>query len=292
MVTYLHHRSITIAIFLMAVASVAAAQSNRVSKLGGTLVVAVPVQQGLVVCSDKRLYNETTDTFRDNYVKIHKVNDKALFVATHTTGFLNDKTGKMAFDIFDVTQNYVSRHEFNPSTEYWNGLRNEIRIKLLSYLSRLSFGELPETDIANNRLLFNLVFFAVDGQTDRSYSMSVFYEKAKTPIVDVAGVISEIVRTPKLLGKGKDVIDLFARDTSLASDPSILKFDQTHFNVGRTSTGDAVSFANRLFTLTNAELPQAEVSAIHDCALLSNAGNFSWIDDSGRAISQSGVANK
>ena len=129
----LQPRSFTIVLIIVAAVSIAAAQNKSVSKVGGTLVVAVPVSQGLVVCSDKRLYNEATGTFRDDFTKIHKVNDKALFVATHTTGFLNQASGKMAFDIFDLTQNYVSQHSFTPNSEFWNGFRNEIRSKLLAF---------------------------------------------------------------------------------------------------------------------------------------------------------------
>lgn len=285
-------RLLTVCLLLLSIVAYAAVQGSGVAKIGGTLVVAVPVAQGLVVCSDKRLYNETTNTIRDDFTKIQKVNDKSLFVATHTTGFLNDKTGKMAFDIFDLTQDYVSRHGFAPSTEYWNAIRSEIRSKLLSYLSKLSYRELPETDVENNRLLFNLVFFSVEGQISRSYSISVFYEKAKTPIVDVAGVVGEMVRTPKLIGKGKDVMGLFAREPALGRDPSILRFDESIFNILQTSVFDAVKFASRLFSLTNANLPQAEVSAAHDCALLSYADRFSWIDDSGQPVSQAGIGNK
>jgi hypothetical protein len=161
----------------------------------------------------------------------------------------------------------------------------------LAYLSRLEFSSLPETDLANNRLLFNVVFFDLEGSVPKSYSISVFYEKAKTPIVDVSGVTSEVVRTPKLLGKGKDVMGLFARQPELARDPSILKFDQSYFSIDRTTPRDAVIFANKLFSLTNENLPQARVSAVHDCALLSYTNVFGWIDDSGDPISKASIVN-
>jgi len=256
-----------------------AAQGNT-SKIGGTLVVAVPVDIGLVVCSDKMLYNETTKASREDFVKIHKVNDRTLFVATHTTGFLNRATGKMEFDIFDLTQAFVTKHAFRPDREYWNSLRNEIRNNLSAYLSKQRYADLPATDVSNDRLLFNLVFFGIDAGVAKSYSISVFYEKARTPVIDVADVVTESVRTPKLLGKGKDVMALFARDPLLASDPSILKFDQSYFNARHTSAKDAVTFASRLFTLANDRLSQARVSAVHDCALLDYRGTFTWIDDS------------
>lgn len=280
----LDHKSIP-ATCLLTVFLTLGAVGQTLQKSGGTLVVAVPVSEGVVVCSDKRLYNETTGKFRDDYVKIHRVGDKALFVATHTTGFLNKTSGKMEFDIFDVTQHFVSQNGFATTREYWNSLRNEIRKKLSVYLSKQRYSKLPETDAANNRLLFNLVFFAADRSTVNDYSLSVFYEKAQTPIIDVGTVVTETVRTPKLLGKGKEVMLLLASDPSLSRNPSIQKFDQSVFSIQKTSVRDAVEFASRLINLTSTNLPEAEVSASYDCALLSFTDRFSWLDESGRSTS-------
>jgi hypothetical protein len=250
--------------------------------VGGTLVVAVPVKEGLVVCSDKRLYNDTTNTFTDTYVKIHTVNANALFVATHTTGFLDAMTGKMAYDIFDVTARFVSKNDFKPSPAYWDSLKKEIRDQLLAYLKARKYSEWPETDTANNNLLFNLVFYAVDGKAARSYSMSVFYEKAPTPVIYIPNVVSEMVKTPKLLGKGKDVIGYLARNPSLSSDPLFQRFDQYNFSPAKTSVGDAVDFARKLFEIINAGLPQAQVSKTFDCAMLGYQTGFQWLDSTGR----------
>jgi len=254
----------------------------QVQNVGGTLVVAVPVQTGLVVCSDKRLYNEAANSFRDDYVKIHKVNDRSLFVATHTTGFLDPMTGKMEFDIFDLTSRYVSQHSFSANQQFWNGLKTDIRDQLLAYLSKQKYENWPATDVANNKLLFNLVFYTVERSRARSYSMSVFYEKARTPIIFSPGVVAEDVKTPKLLGKGKDVMAYLSNSPSLSRDPSILRFDESNFRPAATTVADAVDFSKKLFQMTNASLPQAEVSATYDCALLGYQNGFQWLTESGQ----------
>lgn len=264
-------------LFLSLVATTFTADNQRV---GGTLVVAVPVQEGLVACSDKRLYNETTGAFTDSYVKIHKVSNNALFVATHTTGFLDATTGKMAFDIFDLTARYISQHNFVPRQPFWDGLKKEIRDQLLAYLSKRKYADWPATDAANNKLLLNLVFYAVDGKTARSYSMSVFYEKAPTPVIYIPTIATEEVKTPKLLGKGKDVIGYLARNPTLNRDPSMLRFDEYNFAATKTTVTDAVDFAEKLFVIANTGLPQAQVSKTYDCALLSYQTGFRWIGDS------------
>jgi hypothetical protein len=103
-------------------------------------------------------------------------------------------------------------------------------------------------------------------------------------VIDVGNVVAETINTPKLLGKGKEVMTLLSGTPSLANDISILKFDQSYFKIGRTTPGDAASFAGRLFTLTNDKLPQTEVSSVHDCAMLSYVDGFNWIDDSGTVV--------
>ena len=261
---------------------VAAISGQTSENLRGTLVVAVPVPHGLVVCSDKRLYNEAANSFRDDYVKIHKVSDRTLFVATHTTGFLDPRTGKMEFDIFNLTSRYVAQHRFAPDRQFWDGLKDQIHDQLLTYLSKQKYEDWPATDVANNKLLFNLVFYSVESSSAHSYSMSVFYEKAPTPIIFTQGVTSEVVKTPELLGKGKDVMAYLSNNLSLSGDPSILRFDQSNFKIAQTTVPDAVNFARKLFVVTNAALPQAEVSAAHDCALLSFQSGFQWITETGQ----------
>src|SRR6185503_3108415 len=268
----------TSSLILLITLLLTAAAPAQTERVGGTLVVAVPVQDGLVVCSDKRLFNETTGTFTDDYVKIHKVSSNALFVATHTTGFLDATTGKMAFDIFDITDSFVSKNSFKPGTPYWDALKKEIRDQLLAYLSKRKYADWPTTDTANNKLLFNLVFYAVEKQTARSYSMSVFYEKAPTPVIYIPNVTTEVVKTPKLLGKGKDVIGLLARNPVFSRDPSILRFDQFSFAPSKTTAADAVDFARKLFLLTNTDLPKAQVSKAYDCAELGYQSGFQWLN--------------
>lgn len=267
-------------IVVFTVAPRPAAAGTKNPSLSGTLVVAVPVKEGLVACSDKRIFNHKTNTFNDNFVKIRKVNNNAFFVATNTVGLLDRATGEIAFDVFEITEKYVSQNNFVAEKRFWDGLSSEIRQQLLAYLAKRKFEEWPETDRENERLLFNLVFYSIVGKTVRSYSIKVFYEKAQTPIIYIPQVASEQVRSPKLSGKGKDVMKYLARDPNLSQDASILQFDQGNFDIDKITIRDAVLFAEKLFVLTNTNLPQARVSKTYDCALLGYENGFQWIDNS------------
>src|SRR5687767_9393932 len=212
-------------IFLLVLAGQAAAQNSH--PLRGTLVVAVPVREGIVVCADKRFFNADSGTFTDNNVKIRKISNTALFVATNTVGFYDKRSRKMAFDAFDITERYVSSHGFNDRPAFWDGLKKEIRDQLRVYFAARKFAEWPESDKANSNLLFNLVFYSVGDDRAVSHSLRVFYEKARTPVIYIPDAVREVVRTPKLSGKGNELINYISRNPTVAQDPLILRFDQT-----------------------------------------------------------------
>jgi hypothetical protein len=112
------------------------ASINRSSvgeSLRGTIVVAVPVMDGLIVCADKRLYNDQAGTYSDDNVKIRKISDRALFVATNTIGFYDSKSRTMAFNAFDVTEKFVATHNLSEGKLFWEGLKKEINARLREY---------------------------------------------------------------------------------------------------------------------------------------------------------------
>ena len=271
--------SLLFGLWLTAVHS--AAQVPWQQAVTGTLVVAVPVKEGLVTCSDKRLFNHSTGTYTDDAVKIRKAGDNALFVATNTIGFRDNRTGKMGFDAFEVTEKYLSKHPFANTRAFWDGLREEIRKKLLDYFAGQPAADLPPTDFESGRLLFNLVFYSVVQKRIKSHTIRVFYERAAAPIVSVPSVVSEEVRTPKLSGKGREVMRYISRDSTFASDPSILRFDERAFNPETTTLRDAVDFSAKLFRLSSSAIPAARVSLLFDCALLSHQNHFQWIEIKG-----------
>ena len=252
-------------------------RSKEIERLRGTLVVAVPVNDGLVACADKRLYNADAGTATDDFVKIRKAGDNALFAATNTVGFYDRKSRKMAFDAFEITQNYTSSHPFASNKQFWDGLKQAIREKLITYLSGQTYANWPETDKANKGLLFNLVFYSVNDGRAYSHTLKVFYEKKKTPVVFMPDPVAEEVRFPKLSGKGREVMAYFVQNPAAAQDPAIVKFDESRFDLKTTNTDNAVEFARKLFQITSTALPNAQVSSTFDCARLDFETGFKMV---------------
>jgi hypothetical protein len=269
---------VTLGLFVLS----GSAQDASLEAVSGTLVVAVPASEGLVVCADKRLFNHATGAYTDDAVKIRKAGDRALFAATNTIGFRDARTGAMGFNAFSVTENFLSKHPFIDEPSFWNGLRDEIRRKLLLYLSTRAVADLPPTDFESGRLLFNLVFYSIKGNRARSHTLRVFYERATVPIVDIPPAVGEDVRTPKLSGKGRAVIGLISKTPSLRTDPSILRFDEDHFKIQNTSANDAIAFADKLFALANTSLPEAHVSRTSDCGMVRYEGGYVMLKPAGQ----------
>ena len=248
--------------------------SAQAEQLRGTLVVAVPVDVGLVACADKRLYNGSAGTYTDDFVKIRKAGPNAVFAATHTVGFFDPKSKLMAFDAFKVTQDYVDKNPYRNDKEFWDGLKLAILQRMFIYLSGQPYARWPETDTANRGLLFNLIFYAMNNGRPYSQTVKVLYEKKSTPVVTVMPPVAELVTSPKLAGKGRDVMKYLDRTPAIANDPSILRFDERTFSVTTTRTPDAIEFARKLFELTSKAVPAAQVSPTFDCALLSRESGF------------------
>ncbi len=240
----------------------------------GTLVVAVPVDTGLVVCADKRLNNAVAGTFSDDNVKVRRAGPDAVFAATHTVGFYDRKSQKLAFDAFKTTQDYVDKVPFRNDKEFWDGLKLAILQQMFIYLSGKPYASWPETDTANRGLLFNLIFYAMNNGKPYSQTVKVLYEKKKTPVVTVMPPFAELITAPKLSGKGRDVLKYLDGSPSTVKDLAISKFDERTFAVSTTHARDAIDFSRKLFVLTSTAVPQAQVSPTFDCALLDRTTGF------------------
>ncbi|MGH9829289.1 MAG: hypothetical protein ACREDR_39220, partial [Blastocatellia bacterium] len=59
----------------------AIAQHGTPKPSHGTLIVAIPTKDGLLVCADRRIHNDG-DGDRDNVNKIHPVNSNAFYAAS------------------------------------------------------------------------------------------------------------------------------------------------------------------------------------------------------------------
>jgi hypothetical protein len=256
------------------------ASINRSSvgeSLRGTIVVAVPVMDGLIVCADKRLYNDQAGTYSDDNVKIRKISDRALFVATNTIGFYDSKSRTMAFNAFDVTEKFVATHNLSEGKLFWEGLKKEINARLREYFAKRSYAEWPPSDKASNNLLFNLIFYTTDGDRAYSHTLRVFYEKARTPVITIPDPIREEIRTTKLAGKGREVMQFISMTPMIANDPMIVRFGQGSLDRKSTTATDATAFARKLIRVTSTGVPRANVSPVADCAMLGQTG-FRWIN--------------
>jgi hypothetical protein len=243
----------------------------------GTLVVAVPVREGLVVCADKRLYNVDSGSISDDAVKIRQAGDRSLFVATNTVAFYDRQSRSIAFDASQITADHLNKNAFSDDRRFWTGLKAAISTKLRSYFSARPFSQWPESDRANNHLLFNLVFYSYNGDRIFSHSIRVYYEKKRMPVILVQDPVREEVRGVKLNGKGAELMRFLAKQPPGSISPIIGKFGSSRYDPNGSTIAEAVEFAEQLFVIANRSLPTAQVSATYDCAILAKNPGFGWI---------------
>jgi hypothetical protein len=105
----------------------------------------------------------------------------------------------------------------------------------------------------------------------------VFYEKARTPVITIPDPIREEIRTTKLAGKGREVMQFISMTPMIANDPMIVRFGQGSLDRKSTTATDATAFARKLIRLTSTGVPKANVSPVADCAMLGQTG-FRWIN--------------
>jgi len=71
-----------------------------------TLIVPVIFKDGLVVCADKRISRDATNTYTDDGEKLYKINSSALFSFSGSAQV--EAGGKIAYAAETITQKFFS----------------------------------------------------------------------------------------------------------------------------------------------------------------------------------------
>jgi hypothetical protein len=247
--------------------------------LEGTLVVAIPTKEGLVVCADKRLHNNFTGEISDTFVKIYKLRKNALFTAVDGIGLIDKQTLKKEFDAFDTVNRFSTEVPFEDNEKYWSGLTAALKEEINQYLLKRSFSDWPESGSKDSGYaMFSVIFYYLDTENlIKSRVLKFRYIKQQPPILDPVVEPASIVKTPKLSGKARLVIDMLSNDPALYEDSQIKELDEKVFDYKAFSIIRATELANRLITISSTRLPEAYISPSCDCAILRYRGGFKWL---------------
>lgn len=273
---------------LTTVLNVQAQKIPSVSTGTGTLIVAVPTRDGLIVCADKRVHfkqgngigNTVTEYNDDSIVKVRQLgkhvmfaiagltrfkegSPKISFVPTTNTSILGSTTSltsltssTLRLQIIDsetnlhrVIQDYYKYHDLDKIENSWNGLGWELKSKIAPI----------EKKASNEDLFFQIPVFYLDSAGHLKgrlfqrvlYSQTMTYEVYSEPYSDSTFTIAKplLFGSPELFEElRKDQNDDF---NHLRDEPVLLPFLSEPWSVRDVSKQMAIKFAKTLIEATH-----------------------------------------
>ncbi len=253
----------------------------------GTLVLTVPTKEGLVVCADKRRYNEIQGA-TDDEVKVFRLGKGAGFAVSGARAILSRTDFSKLFDATDVVVKYFADKDISNGIEkYWDELQVTIKQEYLKY--RAAGGPDWEAPVLlPDYRLYVLIFFYLD-EANRIQVMKVEFRYKKEPptLLDVVRYRTTEVslKSAQAEGQGEVVGEIIrgqdARFSDLRSNHLIKRFKAGE-NPATISVNDALKFAKKLVQATNernhliSNIPTL-VSQNSDCAIMSYKEGFKWL---------------
>lgn len=264
----------------------------------GTLIVVIPTREGLVICGDKRSHNEENGTISDTTIKVRRLDDSTVYLATgivyrsHLGSFLGN------FDLFAIVESWYQSHattnlfstetrvqepplsglRFTINPNPWEDLKRQLENKLSS--SR-GYQFLNQTNS-----FFEILFLRINDTG----------EPVARGVVHPNGLFSSVLygepdnidlkkAEPILLGSREVYIELKEGNSEVFNDLRANPFLKPFLGNWRlreeVTPNEALAFEHTIIEATN-ERGQKLNDKIHvskecNCALLSYKMGFKWI---------------
>src|SRR5215813_3822666 len=119
------------------------AREHQGVERGGTLILAIPVREGLVLCGD-RLITDQTGARVGEETKIKPVGERAAFVVSGRVGLdMNTTPRTVLFDAHQLIEQFLKDKDIE--TVDWEAYRTTLRDEFLRALERVPFEQWPES---------------------------------------------------------------------------------------------------------------------------------------------------
>jgi hypothetical protein len=256
--------------------------------LKGTLVLVIATKDGLFIAADKRITNTVTSA-TSTKTKIIRLNSKTAFTVTHAGTFhlVDMASGKYlgkAFDADDVITNYCQRNNFDNSTQFWDGLKQELTTQFINGIGKVPYNERPETDPPSHGL-FEVNFFYIDQNGIMGITNTMFcYKKNNSPSTGVtANQDHPAVNFKQVIPyvAGDDSIYLKIKDENneeyndIRNDESVKRLLLEKPEVGTVTIEEAKAFCRKIIQVTSEKTDK--VGSTYDFALIDSNNGFKWV---------------
>src|SRR6185369_10641042 len=171
--------------FFLLIQNFVGENKEMILSVRGTLVIATATKEGLVICADKRSYDELRGDI-DTIDKISKLSPKVTssstgnvrFYEVHSSLLTNEKSLKLVYDADDIVKDYFSKKEFKNNEEFWGGLEDVLAEKFKQFLSQTRPEIWPKSAVAPKHILYQIIFsYLVNKNEIRSTLMEFIYKK-------------------------------------------------------------------------------------------------------------------
>lgn len=249
--------------------------------VGGTMVVAVRFDNGLVICADKRSHLDSPGAiYRDDDVKMTIVNQNGGF-ATAGVPIFEREDGVRTFDADRLIRDYFGEQGFNELNELAKRVDEGFRAYLLSKHPDAR----PPTHWDEGRpVLFRAMIFFRNGRAVDLYELELEYINDVTPAVHV---VVQNRSNNRLRAYGTLVLNEIMRGTDqrfadLRTDPvfaSVLKATWA----SQVREEEALGFAKRSIAVTSERISlldrslQSSYGPTSDCAVVRGGSGVQWL---------------
>lgn len=265
--------------------SVLAAASHPPAPLRshGSLVVTIPSHDGLLMCADRREYNEVQGPV-DGRRKIFTVGQKIAFAGTGFTRVLDRQTLKPLFEINAEVLAVLGQAPEAEFEQRWQPLKQRLTDRLNELIDQKTW---TAPDPANDGSIGVIYFLYLDsgGQIQSMRFNLTINAQGRAGIAETR-ITNVLASVPTVDGQTDVVAQIFrGTDPALADVRADEQIKRVWLNKDprTTSLNDAIAVAHKLIRITNerhrliASTP-TKVSPDCDCLLMSALTGWRWLD--------------
>ena len=265
---------------VIVLALVGFARQGQGLERGGTLILAIPVREGLVLCGDRWITDQTGARVGEE-TKIKPVGERAAFVISGRVGLdLNTNPRTVLFDAHQLTEQFLKDKDVE--TADWEDYATTLRSAFQGALERVPFAQWPESRWGSQSFLQVLIFYIDSQHQLQGVYVRLQYLKQQPPMIDVS--LKRMVRgqfthaLPIPIGNQRVYRELESGHAPAFDDlrrsSIIQRFIKGTLPVDNATSSEAISFARIVIsaTSTRARLlpgPNEPVGPDCDCFVLS-----------------------
>lgn len=258
---------------------------------GGTLIVVVPCQEGLVICADRLGTNAKAGTTTE-IQKLFQIGPAAAFAATGTTTLQDLNDDSFQYDVCKIIDEFFREQQFDYKSPLAQALAKHLTNRFNNFFWKFTHLPLPKLIVEDKeyRHFFRLIFCYLDGNESAKVNVGDFFydseiEQFKLGINPVTE--DELKGIAPMVFGDRVVFDELRNQTDkrfdkARNDPTIKRFITGKAAAGEVTEKEALQFAKKLILISSKMTPvisgkPTTIGEVVDCGIIRIGKGFEWI---------------